>query len=266
MAADRPDFGDEAQALPFVAPCRTLAPEAPLRWLRLGWNDLRRAPRQSLTYGAAMVVLSWLIGALGWAFGGLASLLALASGFVFLGPVLALGLYSISRQLQLGRTPRLGYCLREGRRHLANALVFGVMLLIVFLVWARAASMVHVFFPVEARPEWGDLVVFLAVGTAVGSLFAAIIFAASAFSLPMILDRRTDVVTAVITSINAVLRNRAVMARWAALIVAAVALGLLTGLLAWLVALPVIGHATWHGYREAVDASRWPGHADAETT
>jgi len=250
----------EPDALPFVAPCRALAASAPLRWLRLGWRDLRRAPRQGLGYGLFVVAASWLVSLLAWELGSPWVLLAMLSGFVFLGPVMAIGLYSISYQLQQGLRPRLGYCLREGWRHLGNEMIFAFILVIVFLVWARAASMVHVFFPVAAHPRPLEVVVFFTVGSAVGAVFAAIIFAAAAFSLPMIMDRRVDTVTAVVTSINAVGRNKPAMALWAGLIVAAVAVGFATAFIGLAVLLPLIGHATWHAYREAIDASAWPRH------
>mgnify|MGYP001817775494 FL=1 len=85
-----------------------------------------------------------------------------------------------------------------------------------------------------------------------------ITFCISAFSLPMIMDRKTDLVTAVVTSINAVLRNRKVMLLWAMMILGVVVISVITGLLGLVVIFPVIGHATWHAYQETVDASDWP--------
>jgi uncharacterized membrane protein len=256
------DKPDATEALPFVAPCKQLDTFAALRWLRLGWQDLARAPRQSLTYGGVIVLLSWLVSALAYRFGDLAMLLSLASGFIFLGPILAIGMYSVSCQIQKGLKPKLGYCLREGRRHMSNELVFAVMLMIVFLIWARAASMVHVFFPPEEHPTLQEQLVYFGIGTAVGSVFAGIVFAASAFSLPMIMDRKVDMVTAVVTSVNAVLRNKGAMAVWAALIVAAVGIGFATAFVGLAVLLPLIGHATWHAYQETIDAHQWPVHGD----
>lgn len=250
----------ENEPLPLVAPCRQLDAGAPFRWLALGWADIRRAPGPSLTYGVIMVLISYLISLVAWELGSLALFVALLSGYVLVGPVLALGLYSISCQLQIGRRPQLGYCLREGRRHIGNELIFGVILLIVFLIWARAASMIHVFFPMEAEPSAQELIIFLSVGSLVGSMFAAIIFAASAFSLPMIMDRKVDMVTAVVTSINAVLRNKMVMALWAGLIVLSVLLGFLTAFLGMVVLLPLIGHATWHAYRDTILPDAWAEH------
>lgn len=245
-------------SMPFVAPCRTLEWNAPLRWLRLGWADLTRAPRQSLAYGAALMVLSMLIAAGTWRFGTMALYLGLATGFVFVGPALAVGLYSISRQLGQGRRPVVGYCLREGRQNLRELLVLGIVLLVILLVWARAATTLYVFFPMEAEPTLGQLLPFLGIGSTVGALFSLIVFSASAFSLPMIMDRRTDAITSAVTSVNAVLRNKKPMLLWASLIGAAVVLGFATACLGFALLLPLIGHATWHAYSETIDASAWP--------
>ena len=120
--------------------------------------------------------------------------------------------------------------------------------------------MVHVFFPMQAHPEVEDLLLFLGIGSAVGSAFALIIFSTSAFSLPMIMDCKVDVVTAVVTSVNAVLRNKKVMLLWAGFIVFALGLGFMTAFIGLAVLLPLIGHATWHAYQETIDASAWPRH------
>ena len=248
----------ETQALPFVAPCRQLSAGAPLDWLRKGWADYRRAPGQSLAYGAVIAALSWCVTAIGIRMGSYWAVLVLLSGFVFVAPVLALGLYSISRQLGRGLEPSLGRCLAEQRHGLGTTMVFALALLVVFLVWARAGSMLHVFFPVEAEPDLAQLAKFLAIGSAVGSLFALVSFAFSAFSLPMICDRDTDAITAVVTSVNAVLRNKPAMATWVTLIVLLTAVGFATALLGLALTIPLLGYATWHGYLATIDASAWP--------
>ncbi|MEO1766941.1 DUF2189 domain-containing protein [Thiobacter aerophilum] len=246
------------EQLPFVAPCRMVEARAPLRWLKAGWHDFRHALRLSLTYGAVLTALSVLILLASWRFGMLAFYLGLATGFVFVGPVLAVGLYSISRQLGRGQTLELGYCLREGREHIRELLVLGMVLLVVLLLWARAAAMVHVFFPTEGEVDLKALATFLGVGSLVGALFAIVVFSATAFSLPMILDRRVDAITAVITSMHAVLCNKLPMLLWGLIIVACVIVGFATLTLGFLVLLPVIGHATWHAYLDTIDASAWP--------
>jgi uncharacterized membrane protein len=245
-------------ALPFVAPCRVLAPSAPLQWLRLGWRDMMAAPRQSLIYGCLLALLSALIALLTWRLGMLALYLGLASGFVFLGPFLAMGLYSISYQLETRHAPTLAFSLREGQAHLRETMVLGLCLLVVLLVWARSATIMNVFRPNHAMQTWSDFLPYLGIGTAVGAVFAAIVFAVTAFSLPMLLDRRTDAITAVVTSINATLRNKRAMLVWGMLIVSATLVGFATLLLGFIVLLPLIGHATWHAYRATIDASAWP--------
>lgn len=252
------DSPQSPENMPFAAPCRSLETTAPLRWLRLAWADMARAPRLSLTYGAVLMTFSILISYFTWRFGTLALYIGLASGFVFIGPVLAVGLYSISRQLGKGLTPVMGYCLREGTYHIRELLVLGIILLVVLLVWARAAATVHVFFPAEPDPSLDQLLPFLGIGSVVGLVFASIVFAASAFSLPMILDRKVDAITASITSINAVLRNRKPMLLWAAIIGLSVLLGFATACIGFAVLLPLIGHATWHAYQETIDAAAWP--------
>jgi len=260
MSASEKEAGEfDPSSMPFAAPCRTLDMHAPFRWLRKGWQDIRTAPESSLVYGSVLMILSYVVAFLAHQAGSFIIMVALFSGFMFLGPVLAIGLYSISYQIQNGMTPVLGYCLREGKRHLGNEMVFAAILLVVFLLWMRAASTVHIFFPAEAHPKWSDLAVFLGVGSLIGAVFSAIIFCASVFSLPMFMDRKVDVVTAVVTSINAVLRNRAVLLLWGFLIAFFCLLGFLTGTL--LVLLPLIGHATWHAYQETIIADGWPEHS-----
>lgn len=250
--------GKKVDERPFVAPCRNLAWNAPLIWLKLGWKDYRAVPGISWTYGFFVFLVSAIMAWLAWYFGGWVLLIAALTGFVFVAPLLAFALYSVSRQLCQGGHPSLGQTLRAVRKPFANAMVFALALLIVFLVWARAGSMVHIFFPFESKPDWTDVAAFLAIGSAVGAIFAGFTFAASAFSLPMLANRDVDVVTAVVSSINAVLRNKRAMVIWAALIVALTLIGMLTALLGLIVVIPWLGYATWHAYREAIDVSEWP--------
>lgn len=246
------------EALPFAAPCAVLETTAPLRWVALGWRDFRRAPRTSLYYGGFLVLVSYVLTYVTWKLGGYVLILSLASGFVFIAPVLALGLYSISCQLERDLKPQIGYCLREGRRHLGDELVFSAILLIVALVWARAASMVHVFFPMESEAGLREMLLFLGIGTGVGAIFTAVVFSASAFSLPMMLDRKVDTVTAVVTSVHAVLQNKLAMLVWAIIVGLSLLVSFATAFLGLAVLMPVLGYATWHGYRETIQAQAWP--------
>ncbi len=252
----KPGLAADHQTL--IAPCRELAPGAPLRWLQAGWRDYRAVPGISLGYGLFVFVVSALLSWLAWQIGGWVLLLTLLTGFVFVAPLLAFALYSVPRQLAAGARPSLRRTLRAARRPFQNAMVFGLVLLVVFLIWARAGSMVHVFFPVESDPDWIQVAAFLAIGSAVGGVFAAFSFAASAFSLPMLANRDVDVVTAVISSIHAVMRNKLTAALWAAMIVTLTVIGVMTALLGLVVVIPWLAFASWHAYREALDCSHWP--------
>lgn len=242
---------------PFVAPCNDLAPGSVFQWLGAGWRDYRNAPAISLAWGGFCVLLSWLVIWFAWSVGGWVLLVSLLSGFVFVGPLLAFGMYSVSRQLCIGHKPRLAKTLRAVRKPLTNSLVFALVLLVIFLLWARAASMVHIFFPSTGAIELNKLALYLVVGSAVGSVFAAVCFSVTVFSLPFIANRDVDVITAVVSSINAVLRNRWTMALWALVVVVLTGIGFITAMVGFVVIIPWLGYATWHGYRAALQVDGW---------
>ena len=247
--------------MPFVAPCRNLSIWAPFRWLRLGAADLMQAPQQSLTYGVAIAIMMAVVCLLAWFRGSQWFMFAMLGGFVFLAPLICIGLYAISAQLERGQPPLLARSFRAAfKRHFGNEMVFALALLIIFLVWARAAVMVSVFFPTDGNPTFSELLPYLAFGSLVGSVFAAVTFCASAFSLPMIMHRNVDSITAIVTSVNAVLRNKGAMVVWLTLIVVGLLLGVATAFIGLVVIVPIIGYGAWHGYLETIDASEFPRH------
>jgi uncharacterized membrane protein len=256
--------GDENEPLPFVAPCNDLAISSPIKWLKGGWNDCKSAPGLSFMWGLFHWLLSMIITIAAWKLGGWVLLLSMLSGFIFVAPLSAFALYSVSRQVCLGNKPTMKQTLVSARKPFANALIFAIILLIIFLLWARAASMVHVFFPSNGATGLADFLVFLSIGTIVGSIFAAITFSASVFSLPFIANRDVDPVTAVVSSINAVLRNRRTMLVWALVVAFFTMIGFLTGLLGFIFIIPWLGYATWHGYRDALNVTQWPTLPSAE--
>lgn len=249
--------GENYTVKPFVAPARDLSPRAPLQWLQSGWKDICQAPALSLAWGLVCTLLLAAVAWGAWSMGRWVLLISVLSGFVFIAPLLAFTLYSVSRQLSNGIKPSLAQTLAAARRPFANSLVFALVLLVIFLLWARAASMVYIFFPADAGVGMAGLVSFLFIGSAVGSVFAWITFAVSAFSLPFIANRDVDVVTAVVSSINAVLRNKWTMMSWALVIVLFTGVGLATGLLGFILIIPWLAYATWHAYRAALDVSGW---------
>jgi uncharacterized membrane protein len=240
-----------------LVPCRSLKTGAAFDWLRAGWKDLRNAMGISLIYGLFVFLVSWLVTWLAWELGGFVLLFSALSGFVFVAPMLAFGLYSVSRQLCEGKTPNLPHTIRAIKRPLGNSLVYTIVLLVLFLLWTRAGMMVQVFFPMGSDPEWHHITTFLLIGSAVGSIFACVSFAASVFSLPMLANRDIDVVTAVISSMNGVLRNKPAMLVWAFLICSLTLTGFLTAGLGLIIIIPWLAYATWHGYRAALDVSEW---------
>jgi uncharacterized membrane protein len=256
MATPEPS-PDDGAARPFVLPCAKLAWSAPLRWLRLGWRDFRRAPALSLVFGGVILLVSLGVSVLAWGLGRFALLALLLSGFVFVAPLIAVGLYCVSRELEAGRAPSLRHSFVLARRVLGQAGVFALAQLVILMLWVRAGMMVNAFVPVEDGSTVA-LVEFLLIGSAAGSVFAALTFAIAAFSLPMIADRDVDMVTAGVSSVNAVLRNKGVLLWWAALIAALTALGFLTAYLGLVIVMPWLAYATWHAYRETLDASSWP--------
>ena len=253
--------------LPFVAPCQKLSVWAPFRWVRLGVADLLQAPQQSLVYGLAVAVLIGAVSLVAWFRGSQWIMFGMLGGFVFLAPLVCVGLYAISAQLERGQEPVLARSLRAAfKRHIGNEAVFALALLVIFLVWSRAAVIVTaVMYPTDGNPTTAELVSFLAFGSGVGAIFAAVTFSASAFSLPMIMHRDVDSVTAIVTSVNAVLRNKGAMIVWLSIIVVALALGVVTAFVGLIVMIPVIGYATWHGYEETIDASAFPRHSEGVT-
>ena len=254
-------MSDNTNELPFVAPCKKLSPWAPFRWVKRGIADLMQAPQQSLAYGLSVALMIAIVCLLAWFRGGQWIMFAMLGGFVFLAPLTCIGLYAISAQLERGQEPLMARSLRAAlKRHFGNEMVFALALLVIFLVWARAAVMVSVFFPTDGNPTVKDWVMYLGFGSAIGAVFAAVTFSASAFSLPMIMHRNVDSITAIVTSVNAVLRNKTAMLVWLIIIVASLLLGIATAFIGLVVIIPVIGYAAWHGYLETIDADAFPRH------
>lgn len=252
--------------MPFVAPCKELSPWAPFRWIRLGTSDLFRAPQQSLVYGLIVAVLIGGVSLLAWTRGGHWIMFGMIGGFVFIAPLTCIGLYAISAQIERGQQVEMMRSLRAAfSRHFGNEMIFALALLVIFLVWARAAIMVGIFFPQEGEVTIRSLLPYLTFGSLIGSVFAAVTFSASAFSLPMIMHRDVDSITAIITSINAVLRNKLAMFIWLTLIVAGLVIGIMTAFVGLIVIIPIIGYAVWHGYLETIDADEFPRHAEGIT-
>ena len=237
--------------------------DAPWSWLAAGWRDMWGAPGISLAYGAVFAALAAAL-VLGMTLTGLASLtLALAGGFLLVGPVAAVGLYETSRRLERGERADLGDVLRSGLRRPGQLAFFGAILAFAYFVWLQLAFLLFMLFlgsrGLPAPSEFVPTLLFtthglglLATGTIVGGALALLVFAISVISVPLLMTRRIDAVTAMSASLAAVMLNPKPMALWAGLIAAFMALGLATLFLGLVIAFPLIGHATWHAFGDLV--------------
>lgn len=243
-------------------PIRTVTVEDSSRWLALAWRDMCRSPGLSIGYGMVFVVLAWLATA-GLQGAGLGSLiLPMLGTFLLLGPMTAVGFYEISRLQERGLRPTLPCLLAAARRNGGQIAAMGMVLLLLAYAWLQLAFLLFMLFYGAAPPSLdrfvGDVlaapqgVLFLITGTLVGGVLAAVTFAVSAVSLPMLLDRDVSMVTAVATSLAAVRANWRVMIGWAAAIVLLAGTGMVLLYVGLALTLPLVGHASWHAYRNLV--------------
>lgn len=238
-----------------VIPCKQLEFSAPLRWLQLAVLDFIRAPGQSLLYGLLFAIPCWLIGSLVLSTGNPMYILPMLVAFVMIGPLLAVGLYDISWQLERNHKPTLMHSLRAMWRNPTPQWGMAVMLVLFMVLWLRVASMIYAIYP-DMTDSWQAFAPFLTIGTLTGAFFTATVFALSAFSLPILVERKVDIMTALVTSINAVLANKWVMLLWAAVIFLMVAIGFATAFFGMIILMPLVGYATWHGYIETITTVR----------
>jgi uncharacterized membrane protein len=230
----------------------------PLRWLAAGWRDFRRAPGIGLFYGGCFMVMGWAL--LKVYESAPAYTLALSAGFLLMGPFLCLGLYRVSQRLESGQRPDFGDSLLAWDTRTGALALFGFVLLVLEMLWGRATLVVFAV-SFDGMPDFkGSLLAlldpenlpFIAAWAAVGAVFASLIYAVSVISIPMILHRPTDAITAGLTSLRLVLSQTGVMLWWAALIAALVFVAMLPWFAGLLLVGPVLGHASWHAYRAAV--------------
>ncbi len=237
--------------------------DAPWNWLAAGWRDVWAAPRISLAYGVLFALLSVSL-MLGLLVTGLPSLvLVLAGGFLLVGPVAAVGLYEASRRLEAGQSVDFGEVVRAGLNAPGQLGFFGAILAFLYFVWLQLAFLLFMLFlgsrGLPPPSEFLPTLLFtlnglglLVVGAVVGGILATVAFAISVISVPLLLTRRADAVTAIAASLATVVLNPKPMALWAALIAGFMVLGVATLSVGLIFAFPLIGHATWHAYRELV--------------
>jgi uncharacterized membrane protein len=260
------------QTLHHAEPVRTVLPSirevpvfASLAWLRAGLDDLRQAWHISLAHGVLFAGLGWLLVSRGWSSGHFA--LSLTSGFLMVAPFLAVCFYAISRARERGEPlVSLTRPFRLLRDNGWAMWLFAIMLGMLFSLWERVTAIMvaltlkgdiysqgPVFSYTESILKDPSHLPVVIGFFAVGAVFALIAFALSAVSLPMIVDRRADPVTALLTSLKAIRRNPLPMLVWAGTITALILIGYATAFIGLVVIFPLLGHATWHAYRALVE-------------
>ncbi|PKP78238.1 MAG: hypothetical protein CVT81_05235 [Alphaproteobacteria bacterium HGW-Alphaproteobacteria-3] len=245
---------------PPAAFARNLPARAAIDWLGEGWRDFRHTPGPSLAYGLFLFVLSVAVLAGLHAAGLLYLALPAISGFLIVGPFLALGLYEKSRLLAKSHPVSLGAMLLVRPASGTQLAYAGLMLGLLVLFWLRAADLLYaLFFGLAPFPGAGEALAnvmttprgwaLIVVGSLVGGLFAAFAFAISLFSIPMLMSEKRDALTALGLSFAMTVQNLRPALAWGAIVVAGLALGALTGFVGLIVIFPVLGHGTWHVWR-----------------
>jgi uncharacterized membrane protein len=250
--------GDDGSRMPVV---KAIDVGAPFRWLGKGWRDLWQAPVGSLAYGVVFAAIGAFLVSFAWARSHLA--LALVSGFLVVAPFLAINLYAMSRQIERSGSADPIEALHAWRANAGSIALFGLLLVLALIGWERISAILFALFYGGNVPDLenflGDVLFsghyneLLIAYFGIGAIVAAVAFAVSVVSLPMLLDREVDAATAVITSVSAVRKNLGPMVLWAALLAALTAIGIATWMIGLVVIFPWLGHASWHAYREIVE-------------
>lgn len=220
-------------------------------------------PHLGFFYGGAVVVAGWLLSAILLKAGIAWAVLPATAGFFLVAPLIGAGLYEASRRRERGEPVTFLLCRQGLRRNGTQLALMGIALVLLHLLWIRAAGLLFaVFFGLGFSPAIETLPMamlrsdmllpFLILGTGLGFVLAVFAFAISVVSIPMIVDRDISVIEAILTSIRATVVNWKAMALWAGLIVVFTAMALVPFFLGLALVLPLVGHATWHAYRDLV--------------
>ena len=255
-------------ATPYVPPppvgprshMRSLGFSDPFRWLARGLKDMRQHPGIALFYGLCFWGMAQV---LAWVFKHKPEYtLTMVSGCLLLGPFLAMGLYEVSRKLERGERPELSSSILCWDQHIRSMSMLVLVLMVLELLWGRASLVAFAVFFNTGMPSTTGVIEavfnpqnieFLVVYLSVGGIFAASVYGLSVVSIPMILDRDTDAITAVLTSLRVVFSSPGVMLLWGLLLTVMVLSALWPWALGIVVVGPWLGHASWHAYRGSVE-------------
>ena len=235
--------------------------DAPFRWLSAGWKDFKANPLASSFYGLAFILAGLLVISASWQ----NSLLVMTfiTGFFLIAPFLCLGLYDLSRQREVTGSNHLWssmFVFLRRRRDMALLVVFQALIMV---AWIRLVTLISALYVSNTGTSVTLLfdqlftssegLGFLSVFVLAGAALAFLVFVTSVIAWPMLLHRATGVLIAILTSVKAVNQNKLTMLIWAGLIISLVLVGFATFTIGLFVILPVIGHASWHAYRDLVE-------------
>jgi uncharacterized membrane protein len=266
---DKSDEKPENGYVPYVPPASDAPSKQivnlrfadPFSWLAKGWRDMMASKAIAAFYGVCFWLMALVLGVVFRNKPEYA--MSIASGCLLVGPFLAMGLYEASRRLGLGSTPELGSSLVCWDKHIRSMGMLVLVLIVLELLWGRASLVVFAVFFNTGMPSTTGVMQaifslqnweFLAVYLLVGGFFAALVFAIAVVSIPMILDRDTDAISAAITSLQVVFGNMLVMLLWGLLVSTLVAVALVPYGVGLLLIGPWLGYASWHAYKGSV---RW---------
>ena len=233
----------------------------PLVWLRRGWDDLAHAGWASLAHGGFVSVLGICLLLLAWKAPYMVP--AYLGGFLLVAPFAAIGLYALSRQLDQDQAVDGHAALHAWSDNAGSVALFGLMLAVALIFWERTTAVLFALLYTGNAADVGSVLAGLLLDPrnlllalaffGAGAVLAAVVFALGVVTVPMMLDRPVDVITAALTSLRCCARNPVPMLVWAALIAGITALGFASGMLGLIVAFPLLGHASWHAYRDLVE-------------
>ena len=232
----------------------------PFVWLERGWQDMRANPGPSLAHGLILVVLGYVVLVLCSTH--VALVAAAVSGFLLVGPIFGAAFYELSRLRGAGQVVSFDASLTGAVRNGRSLVYLGLVLAAFAVAWALLSGLLferafggHMPSILDSAYQAlsdGNYGRFFLTYMTTGAVLAVVAFLLSAVSAPMIFDGRADTKTAMVTSIRAAIANPAAMAIWAALIAGLTAIGFATFMLGLVIILPLLGHATWHAYRDLV--------------
>ena len=253
--------GEDAAAAPVI---RTIGLSDLRRALQLGWEDFKAVPSHAIMLCVIYPVLGIVLARVVHGYSVLPLLFPLAAGFALLGPFAALGLYELSRRRETGEEPSAWDAVEVFRSPSFGAMLgLGVLLLALFVTWIATAQAIYVaafgYETAAGIPDFARRVLttqqgwwLIIVGCGVGFLFALIALCISVVSFPMMLDRHATAGEAMVTSLRAMAQNPVPMATWGLIVAVLLVLGTLPFFLGLAVVIPLLGHATWHLYRETI--------------